>query len=97
MRASAKRATERGLPVRDNSRKNGLLVNKIAHDRGGAARSPKRDWRRIHHSPLFWVGVAMFLTAILTYVFSEDLSLRPRRHGPEPSGQGNAISPPPKP
>jgi hypothetical protein len=46
---------------------------------------------------LFWVGVAMFLTAILTYVFSEDLSLRPRLNGPEPSGQGNAISPPSKP
>jgi hypothetical protein len=37
--------------------------------------------RPIHHSPWFWLGVAMFLTAILTYVFSEDLSLRPRRHG----------------
>jgi hypothetical protein len=97
MRASAKRATERDLPVCDNSRKNGLLVNKITHDRGGAARSPKRDWRRIHHSPLFWVGVAMFLTAILTYVFSEDLSLRPRLNGPEPSGRGNAISRPSKP
>ena len=84
MRASAKRATERTA----------LLVNKITHDRGGGARSPKRDWRRIHHSPLFWVGVAMFLTAILTYVFSEDLSLRPRLHGPEQSGQGNTISPP---
>jgi hypothetical protein len=46
---------------------------------------------------LFWVGVAMFLMAILTYVFSEDLSLRPRLHGQELSGQGNAISPPSKP
>jgi hypothetical protein len=43
---------------------------------------------------LFWVGVAMFLTAILTYVFSEDLSLRLRPHGPEPGGQANANSPP---
>jgi hypothetical protein len=38
---------------------------------------------------LFWVGVAMFLTAILTYVFSEDLSLRLRPHGPKPGGQAN--------
>jgi hypothetical protein len=91
MRASAKRATER------TAGRVGLLVNKITHDRGGGARSPKRDWRRIHHSPLFRVGVAMFLTAIVTYVFSEDLSLRPRLHGPEQSGQGNAISPPSKP
>ena len=37
--------------------------------------------RPIHHSPWFWLGVVMFLTAILTYVFSEDLSLRPRLHG----------------
>jgi len=37
--------------------------------------------RPIHHSPWFRLGVAMFLTAILTYVFSEDLSLRPRLHG----------------
>ena len=41
----------------------------------------KRDWRRVHHSPWFWVGVVMFMAAILTYVFSEDLSLRPKRHG----------------
>ena len=39
----------------------------------------RRDWRNVHHSPWFWVGVAMFMAAILTYVFSEDLSLRPRR------------------
>jgi hypothetical protein len=47
--------------------------------------APRRDWRHVHHSPWFWVGVAMFLTAILTYAFSEDLSLRPRLHR---SGQG---------
>jgi len=32
----------------------------------------------------------MFLAAIMTYVFSEDLSLHPRLNGPESSGQGNA-------
>jgi hypothetical protein len=36
-----------------------------------------RDWRRIHHSPLFWVGLAMCLAAIVFYVASEDLSWRP--------------------
>jgi hypothetical protein len=45
------------------------------------ARPPPRDWRRVHHSPWFWVGVAMFMAAILTYVFSEDLSFRPNLHG----------------
>jgi hypothetical protein len=39
----------------------------------------------------------MFMTAILTYVFSEDLSLRPRLHGSEPGGAGNAAEPLPKP
>ncbi|WP_202899178.1 hypothetical protein [Methylocapsa aurea] len=35
------------------------------------------DWRRIHHSPLFWVGAALFLAAITIYLWSEDLSWRP--------------------
>ncbi len=47
--------------------------------------------RPIHHSPWFWVGVAMFLTAILTYVFSEDLSLRPRLHGAAPTGEARPL------
>jgi hypothetical protein len=48
--------------------------------RHGRARSQarRRDWRRIHHSPLFWIGALMFLTAIAIYVLSEDLSWRPR-------------------
>jgi hypothetical protein len=33
--------------------------------------------RRIHHSPLFWVGAVLFLVAIAIYVFSDDLSWRP--------------------
>ncbi len=40
-------------------------------------KSRRRDWRRVHHSPLFWVGVAMFLVAAAIYVASEDLSWRP--------------------
>ncbi|HEY8332481.1 MAG TPA: hypothetical protein VIQ05_01700 [Tardiphaga sp.] len=38
----------------------------------------RRDWRRIHHSPAFWVGVALCLAAITIYVLSDDLSWRPR-------------------
>jgi hypothetical protein len=43
------------------------------------ARAPvrRRDWRRIHHSPLFWVGFILFLLAISIYLFTEDLSWRP--------------------
>ncbi len=48
------------------------------HHHGGAPEPADRpDWRRIHHSPLFWVGVALFLTAISIYLWSEDLSWRP--------------------
>jgi hypothetical protein len=72
-------------------------VNNDTHDRVGAVKRPRRDWRHVHHSPWFWVGVAMFLTAILTYVFSEDLSLRPRLHGSAPGAPANAVEPPPKP
>jgi len=36
-----------------------------------------RDWRRIHHSPLFWLGVVLGLAAIMIYVLSNDLSWRP--------------------
>ena len=38
---------------------------------------PGRDWRRIHHSPIFWIGVVMCLAAIMIYVLSDDLSWRP--------------------
>ncbi|MET0651465.1 MAG: hypothetical protein ABWY63_03025 [Hyphomicrobiaceae bacterium] len=35
------------------------------------------DLKRIHHSPVFWVGVVLFLLAIAIYVLSDDLSWRP--------------------
>ena len=40
----------------------------------------RRDWRRIHHSPLFWIGVALFLASIAIYDLSDDLAWRPRVH-----------------
>ena len=36
-----------------------------------------RDWRRIYHSPVFWIGVVMCLAAIAIYVLSDDLSWQP--------------------
>jgi len=56
--------------------------------------TPARPWRRVHHSPWFWVGAAMFLAAILTYVFSEDLSLRPRLHKSAPTVEGKSVTGP---
>jgi len=49
------------------------------HDHG-AAPKPRRDWTRIHHSPLFWAGFVLFLVAIAVYVLTEDLSWRPHVH-----------------
>jgi hypothetical protein len=49
------------------------------HDHRGDASKPvarKRDWRHIHHSPLFWVGFVLFLAAISIYVLSDELSWR---------------------
>jgi hypothetical protein len=37
----------------------------------------RRDWRRIHHSPLFWVGLLLFLLAMTIYLSTEDLSWLP--------------------
>jgi hypothetical protein len=33
--------------------------------------------RPIHHSPFFWIGVAMCLAAIAIYLWSDDLSWWP--------------------
>jgi hypothetical protein len=38
----------------------------------------KRRARPIHHSPIFWIGVVLFLAALTVYVFTDDLSWRPR-------------------
>lgn len=32
----------------------------------------------VHHSPIFWIGVVLFLAAITVYVLTDDLSWRPR-------------------
>jgi len=55
----------------------------------------RRDWRRVHHSPLFWVGVALFLLAAAVYVLSDDLAWRPRLHGPAGSRVGVRAAPAP--
>ena len=38
---------------------------------------PRPDLRRIHHSPVFWLGALLFLLAIAIYVLSDDLSWQP--------------------
>lgn len=41
------------------------------------SQQPGRDWTRIHHFPIFWIGLVMCVAAIAIYVFSDDLSWRP--------------------
>jgi hypothetical protein len=69
-------------------------MTKTAH---GPARAQGRDWRRVHHSLWFQVGVAMCMAAILIYVFSEDLSLRPQRHGSPKAGADRVLKLPTNP
>lgn len=52
-------------------------VKRENSQRGAPRPAARSEQRRIHHSPLFWVGVAMFLAAIAIYVWSEDLSRLP--------------------
>lgn len=43
---------------------------------GGHEKHPPY-WKRIHHSPLFWLALVLMLTAIAIYVMSDDLSFLP--------------------
>jgi hypothetical protein len=55
-----------------------MSVNKHEHHHGAAQDRPRPDWRHLHHSKLFWVGLFMMLLAITIYVLSDDLSWQPR-------------------
>ncbi|MGD0720107.1 MAG: hypothetical protein ABR970_03565 [Roseiarcus sp.] len=71
-------------------------MNKRSHrDDEARPAGRRRDWRRVHHSPLFWVGVALFLLAAAVYVLSDDLAWRPRLHGPAGSRVGVRAPPAP--
>jgi hypothetical protein len=55
-------------------------MSKENHGRAPGLAVRRRDWRRIHHAPLFWVAVLLCLAAITIDVLSNDLSWRPRLH-----------------
>ena len=54
-----------------------MNVNKHARHHGGAGKA-RLDWRRAHHTRLFWVGLFLMLVAITVYVMSDDLAWQPR-------------------
>jgi hypothetical protein len=45
-----------------------------------AAEAEESGKRRLHHSPLFWGGVVLFVAAISVYVFTDSLAFLPRVH-----------------
>ena len=49
-------------------------------DKGPTQEVRRRNWKHIHHSPLFWAGLALCLMAISIYVLSGDLSWRPHHY-----------------
>jgi len=53
-------------------------MNEETHHKHREIETSGRDWRRIHHSPLFWLGAFLFVAAIGIYVWSDDLAWRPR-------------------
>jgi hypothetical protein len=36
-------------------------------------------WKRIHHSPFFWVAACFIMLAMVIYITSNNLSMRPGR------------------
>jgi len=59
--------------------KGGNTYEQSPRHHGGAEDLPvRRNWRRLHHSRLFWVGLFIMLLAITIYVLSDDLAWRPR-------------------
>jgi hypothetical protein len=59
-----------------------MSVNKHGRYHGGAeGKLARPNWRRLHHSRLFWVGLFLMLLAITIYVGSDDLAWRPRIKG----------------
>jgi hypothetical protein len=59
-----------------------------SHDGGrGAAHPPHGPrWKRMHHSPFFWVALCFISGAMIVYVVTNDLSFWPghKAHQPVP-------------
>lgn len=56
------------------------------HQHGGspaAHRPPGPRWKRMHHSPFFWVAAGFILLAMVIYVTTDNLALRPGRPAQE--------------
>jgi len=52
-------------------------MNKNNHENALEPAARRRNWKHIHHSTLFWIGVLLFLAAAAIYVLSDNLAWRP--------------------
>jgi hypothetical protein len=69
-------------------------VTRNAHHHGQKPAASRRDWRKVHHSPWFWVGVVMFVAAIAIYVLTDDLSIHPRSGGASEQSTSTGVPSP---
>jgi hypothetical protein len=60
------------------------------HQHGGPRPSHRPYWKRMHHSPFFWVAACFILIAMTIYVMTGNLSFRP---GKKPQPPVPALAP----
>jgi hypothetical protein len=51
---------------------------------GGPNPTRRPYWKRIHHSPFFWMAAFLMLLAMAVYVVTENLAFRPGRSPQKP-------------
>jgi hypothetical protein len=51
---------------------------------GGPHPTHRPAWKRLHHSPFFWVAAFFILAAMTIYVMTDNLALRPGRASQRP-------------
>jgi hypothetical protein len=49
------------------------------HQHGGPDVASRPRWKRIHHSPFFWIAAVFILLAMTVYVVTDNLAFRPGR------------------
>jgi hypothetical protein len=57
---------------------------------GGLHPAPRPHWKRLHHSPFFWVAAFFIMLAMTIYVLTNNLSMGP---GHKPQKAMPAIAP----
>jgi hypothetical protein len=61
------------------------IQERIRKEHGGphvSGHSDKPYWKRMHHSPFFWVAATFILIAMLIFVFTDGLLFRPTAVSP---------------